>query len=337
MKLQENVSLCELTTMRLGGPAAFVATVTSRDDLAVAVAFARSKNLRIFTLGTGSNVIAGDRFDGLIILNKIKGVKILGDNQFHVGAGEILDDICALTVKKNLYGMECMSGIPGTIGAAPVQNAGAYGQDISQVVTELDVYDLQNNQFTTISRADAQFSYRHSIFNDFLTKGRYIITGLTIHLPNTPVDPENIYPSLKKYLDEQKITDYTPKTLRQAVLTLRASKLPPVTEIPSAGSFFKNPILDPKPARKFRRDFPEAPFTEVGDRKIKLFAGWLLDDMGLRGHRSHGMQLYSKNALIATNKSATNLDDLRAFAEDVIEKVYVRYGVRLEMEPEVLE
>ncbi|MCL2173981.1 UDP-N-acetylmuramate dehydrogenase [Candidatus Saccharibacteria bacterium] len=338
MKYQENVSLASLTTMRLGGAARYVAEILGQDDLVTAVEFAREHDLPWFVLGGGSNVVARGDFNGVIILNRIKGFEKLDEDDvsatYKIGAGEIWDSVVERLVDAGLSGVEAMSAIPGYAGSTPIQNVGAYGQEIADTLVELEAYDTDSDEFVVLDHDECGFSYRNSIFKDPATR-HHIITSMTLKLSKESPRPP-FYPSLQKYLDDNNITDYTSINIRQAVIAIRADKLPDPAETASAGSFFKNPIVSRAVADKLLADFPDAPHWEMPEDKQKLAAGWLIDQAGLKSYSAHGMQIYPKNALVVTNLSAKSADDLEKFKSEVITRVQEKFSVTLEQEPESL-
>jgi UDP-N-acetylmuramate dehydrogenase len=338
MKYQENVPLAELTTMRLGGAARYVVEILNQDDLVAAVEFAREHNLPWFVLGGGSNVVAQGDFDGLIILNRIKEFTKLDQDEtsaaYRVGAGEIWDSVVERLVAAGLSGVEAMSAIPGYAGSTPIQNVGAYGQEIADTLVELDAYDTDTDKFVTLSAAECGFSYRNSIFKNPATR-HHIITTITLRLKKALPQPP-FYPALQKYLDEQKMTDYTPANLRAAVIAVRAIKLPDPRNIASAGSFFKNPLVSRDTANRLLAEFPDVPHWSMSDGREKLAAGWLIDQAGLKGYTAHGLQIYPENALVVTNLSAKTADDLEQFKAEIIDRVHKVFGITLEQEPETL-
>jgi UDP-N-acetylmuramate dehydrogenase len=339
MKIQENIPLSTLTTMRIGGAARYVVTVESRDDVRSAIRFAEEKQLPWFALGGGSNVVAGQGFNGVIILNTIKGLEKVSDDAgsetYRVGAGEMLDDIIEKVCANNLSGIECLSLIPGTIGATPVQNVGAYGQEISQTLVELMAFDARTNEFVVLSNEECQFSYRDSIFKSQKDR-HYIICDITFRFTRQPL-ARPFYPALESYIEEHEIDDFTPSSIRQMVIAIRNSKLPPISETPSAGSFFKNPIVPRETANNLLAKFPDAPHWPMPDGREKLAAGWLIDQAGLKGYEQFGFQLYPKNALVITNISDNNTaENLAKFKAEIISIVQEKFGVTLEQEPESL-
>lgn len=338
MVVTEYRSLAELTTMRLGGQARWVVEVASRDDLIEALDFARERGLPWFMLGDGSNVIAHADYDGVIILCRIAGFEKLAEDDtsatYNIGAGEMWDSVVKRTCDLGLSGIEAMSAIPGRAGSTPVQNVGAYGQEIADTLVELEAYDTETESFVTLSRDDCHFSYRNSRFKNPVGR-HHIITSITLRLNKTWLTPP-FYPALEQYLTQQTATDYSPSTIRAAVIAIRADKLPPVDQVASAGSFFKNPIVTQANAEALLEKFPGAPHWPMPGDRTKLAAGWLIEQTGLKGFTKYGMAVYPKNALVLTNLSATSADDLDRFQADIIAAVQTKFGIVLEQEPENL-
>ena len=338
MHIQTNIPLKDYSTMRLGGIAEALTTVTTKDELQQALDWAAQRNKPTLMLGGGSNIIFSDGFKGLVIVNALHELTTLSEDDesavLRIGAGENWDDIVARTVAQGLSGIEKLSAIPGTAGATPVQNVGAYGAEIADVLTELEAYDTVTKKFATLLNKDCQFSYRSSIFK-LPTNRRYIITSITIRLSKHPPEPP-FYEALRDYLDKHHVTDYSPAALRSAVVAIRAQKLPDPHIVANTGSFFKNPLVTRGKLTQLQQDHPDMPFYEMQDGHIKLLAGWLIDQTGLKGYRSHGMKIYEKNALVFINESARNYDDLAAFRQEIIEKVETTFGVTLEQEPELI-
>lgn len=337
MQTHDNTPLSTLTTMRLGGPAQHVVTVTTRDELASLMR--DIGDAPYFVLGEGSNVIARDAgFAGTIILNRILDFEVLSHEEIHtiirIGAGENWDDIVARTVEMGLSGIEAMSAIPGTAGATPVQNVGAYGQEIADTLVELEAYDTTTGTFVTLSRDDCHFSYRNSIFKNPAHR-HHVINSITLRLSKQPMESP-LYASLQHYLDEQGIVDHSPRIIRDAVIAIRARKLPDPRIIANTGSFFKNPIVDSTQAETLQSQFSDIPQYYMSDGRIKLAAGWLIEQTGLKGFQDHGFKTYEGNALVVVNESASTYAALQAFKTEIVEKVHEKFGVTLEQEPETL-
>ncbi|MCL1929779.1 UDP-N-acetylmuramate dehydrogenase [Candidatus Saccharibacteria bacterium] len=334
MRIQKDFLLSKLVTMKLGGRASFVVTVRKKQDIPKALAFARSKKLPWFVLGGGSNVIGADFYNGVVILVKIGGIKRSDNYQWHFGAGVVLDTAIEKTIKAGSSGLECMSGIPGTVGGAPVHNAGAYGQELSDVVTSVEAYDVAKQEFVSLSHKSCKFEYLSSIFKNH--PGKYIITGLNVQL--RPSDPQMTlgHPGLKQHLKEHGVVKVSPKLLRRAVLNLRAERLPSLEKHASAGSFFKNPILSARKFAKFHKAFPGAPFDKQPSGEVKIFSGWLLEQAGLKGVEKFGFASYSENALVVINKSAKTLAELENYTQFASDAVFEKFGVTLERDPDII-
>lgn len=336
MDVMTNISLKQYTTMKLGGEARYMATADSASDVVSLYRNARKENLPIFVLGGGSNVITHDEvFEGIVLLNKIKGFEIISENDettdAKIGAGEVWDEVVEKAIGLGLQGVEAMSGIPGTAGAAPVQNVGAYGQEIADTLISLEAYDSKTDTIVTISADECDFSYRNSIFRD-KEKGRYCILNITLRLNKAEPKPP-YYASLQKYIDENDIREVNLSVIRVAVLNIRSEKLPDPAELPSAGSFFKNALVEKWKLEELQREYSDIPNYAMSDGKYKIPTGWLIDKAGLRGYRSHGMRVYEKNALVLVNDSATGYDDLAAIREEIVQIVFDKFGIKIEQEP----
>jgi UDP-N-acetylmuramate dehydrogenase len=336
MQMQNNVPMAKLTTMRLGGPARYCVTINKKNELTEVLDFANKNDLNILVLGEGSNVIVRDQgFNGVVILNRIKGFEVLQDGlTVKIGAGENWDQAVEKTAELGLSGIEALSAIPGTAGATPVQNVGAYGQDISQTFKELEAYNLETGEFETLSKNDCKFSYRNSSFKP-LTNRRYIIISITLKLSKTPMQPP-FYPRLQKYLEKNKVTSFTPMQIRKAITEIRSQILPDPKKVANTGSFFKNPIITEEDAEVLLAKFPDAPHWPMPDSQVKFAAGWLLEQAGLKGYASHGMKTHDANALVFVNMAAKSYNDLAKFQQEVVQKVMQKFGITLEQEPELL-
>ena len=313
-----------------------MATADSASDVVSLYRNARKENLPIFVLGGGSNVITHDEvFEGIVLLNKIKGFEVISETDettdVKIGAGEVWDEVVEKAIELGLQGIEAMSGIPGTAGAAPVQNVGAYGQEIADTLISLEAYDSKTDTIVTISADECDFSYRNSIFRD-KEKGRYCILNITLRLNKAEPKPP-YYASLQRYIDENDIREVNLSVIRVAVLNIRSEKLPDPAELPSAGSFFKNALVEKWKLEELQKEYSDIPNYAMSDGRYKIPTGWLIDKAGLRGYRSHGMRVYEKNALVLVNDSATGYDDLAAIREEIVQIVFDKFGIKIEQEP----
>ncbi len=333
MKIRENVPISELTTMRLGGAARYVIEVESEDEVAKAWAFAAEKELPVYVLGCGSNIIGRDGgFNGVILVNKIMGMGIAvpeanGMIDLYANSGELLDDFVTYGTQMGFSGMEALSAIPGTVGAAPVQNVGAYGQDIAQTLVSVRAYDNSLKKIVELPASDLDLSYRHSIFNSGDGAGRYFITKITVRLTRKELKPP-FYTSLQKYIEDNQITDFSPESIRKAVRAVREAKLPDPVEIASAGSFFKNVYLK-APEEIADAEKRGIPVWDGG----KIPSGWLIEHAGLKGQVFHGMRVSDKASLVLINEDAKNYADLAAARKEIIAIVREKFGFTLEQEP----
>ncbi|MDB5162552.1 MAG: UDP-N-acetylpyruvoylglucosamine reductase [Candidatus Saccharibacteria bacterium] len=336
MDIRTNIPLKNLTTMKLGGPARFFAEIHTPPELQELYQNAVSKQISVFVIGGGSNLVAQDAgYQGLVLRMRIPGFEILKDDIYStvikVGAGEAWDPIVAKTVQMNLSGIEALSAIPGTAGAAPVQNIGAYGQEISETLVSLEAYDTSNNTFVTLENSDCHFSYRYSIFRGE-EEGRYIITSITLELSKNQPSPP-FYDSLQAYLDEHAIKIITHQSVRDAVVDIRKEKLPDPAVKPSSGSFFKNTIVEQWKITDIQKTYPELKSYDMGDGKFKISTGWLIEKCGFKGQLIHGMRINEKNCLVLINESATGYSDLAEARDEIITKVRDTFQIQLEQEP----
>jgi len=352
LKIEENVPIRNLVTMRIGGPARFVITVTSKEEIPEAYQFAKERNLPVCVLGGGANTFAKDEgFNGVIILDRIMGISEVerpedespkdGDiAYFKAYGGEQWDDLVTYVSERGYSGIEAMAGIPGTAGAAPVQNIGAYGQEVTQVIVSVDAYDTKTGEFVVIPASEMKMSYRKSIFNSGENVGRYFIYATTVRVKKGQLNPP-FYRSLQAYVDEHHETDFSPLNIARMVKAVRNSKLPDPEKIASAGSFFKNVYLtdeeaDEAEARGIQvwRNAKEVGPDSPEKRTNLVNSGWLLEEAGLKGKVFHGMKVSEKAALILINEDAKTYADLAAAREEIANIVFEKFGFRIEQEPD---
>lgn len=336
MQIHTNIPLKNYTTMRLGGNARFMTDIHSVDELAQLCDQAATQNLAIFILGGGSNTIARDEgFNGIVARNRIMGYDVVDDNPntatIRVGGGENWDETVKKTVDANLSGIEALSSVPGTVGAAPVQNIGAYGQEVADTIVSVEAYDMQNRQVVTLTNEQCGFAYRHSIFRGE-SASRYCIVAVTFQLSkNLPQPP--FYAAVEKYFEEHSVTIFTPQTIRDAVMAIRKDKLPDPTERPNTGSFFKNAIIDDWLFKELLEQYPDMASYDMPEHRHKIPTGWLIEQTGLKGKLLHGMRIHDKNALVLINESATSYEDLASAREEIKDKVREQFRIEIEQEP----
>lgn len=341
MNIQNNVSLASYSTMRLGGVAAFLTEVSSVNELLEAVAWAKEKTLPVIAVGEGSNIIWRDEgFKGLVIVNRILGYELQAFDSdtanLTVGSGEPWDSVVERTVAAGYYTLAPLSLIPGTAGATPVQNVGAYGQEVSSCLMTLQAVDITTNQVVTQMASDCQFSYRTSRFKT-VDHGKFIITSVTFSISKTPPTPP-YYESLARYVRENNLTIKSPDDIRQAVIAIRNSKLPDPKIVANNGSFFANPIISEDALMPLLELYEGLKYWHLPDGQVKLSAAWLVEQAGFKNFSDEetGMATWQDHALVLVNKSAKSTADLLKFKEKIIATVTNKFGVTLIQEPELL-
>ncbi len=347
-RILERVPLAAFTTIALGGAARYVAQCRNDDEIAAAVRFARQKGVRLAVLGGGSNVIVPDEgFDGLVVKVETRGIQESSDaeeTRLSVAAGEPWDDIVAFATGRGLAGLECLSGIPGSTGATPIQNVGAYGQDVSETIIAVDVLDLASLEKRRFLNAECGFSYRGSRFKG-TDAGHYIVTGVTFRLLQHGI-PHVAYAELGKLLEQQRGHWPLPpgaqglRIVRDAVLFLRKKKSMVIDSSDpnsrSVGSFFTNPMVSLDTAATLRSRWPDLPQFPSGDQ-VKLSAAWLVEHAGFpKGFRSGGAAVSDNHALALVNRGTT-ARELLSLATRIQDAVRRQFSIQLEQEPVVLE
>lgn len=341
MDFKQNVSLADHSTMRLGGAADWLVEVNTKWQMPEAWHWAKQRDLPVIVIGHGSNIVWRDEgFHGLVIVNKITGYNNYAeDARSHyitAGAGEVLDVIVASTVEAGLTGIEALSLIPGTIGATPVQNVGAYGQEIAQTLMSVEAYDTENDKLINIPNEACGFSYRKSLFQTEY-RGKYLITGITLHLRAANPEPP-YYGAVQQYLEQNPVENVTPAVIRQAVIDIRNSKLPNPAEIANSGSFFANPIVSGGALVELRAAYPEMPCWPLDDGSAKIPAAWLIEQAGLKDNHDPetGMATWAKQPLVLINENAKTTADLLAYKAKIIGAVKAKFNLTLTQEPELL-
>lgn len=342
MSIQEDVDLKGYSTMRLGGKAQWLAEAVSDKDVQDLVLWAQKKHVSVLMIGQGSNIVWRDEgFDGLVVVNRIMGREIISEAAngaiVRVGAGEIWDDVVGWTVEKGLSGIEFLSLIPGTTGAAPIQNIGAYGKEVSSVLVGVGTYDIKNDAFDTVLASDCGFSYRDSRFKS-ADKDRFLVTHITMRLSKTNPEPP-FYESLQNYLSEYHISSFTPAVIRDAVINIRRDRLPDPSRVANNGSFFINPVIDLSKLEQIRQKYPDAISWPADDGNAKVSAGWLIEKAGFsKGYHDQqtGMGTWQNSALILVNEHAETTADLLEFKQKIVDQVKTEFDIELVQEPQLL-
>ncbi len=350
MNIQENVPLAQYTTFKIGGNARFFCIVKNGDELKDVIGFAKKNILPYFVLGGGSNILVSDKgFMGMVIKMEIQG-KSIDDTMINdqvmisAGAGEMWDDFVEYTVDQGFNGLENLSAIPGTVGAAPVQNIGAYGAEVGQFIYSVHALDTQTMKEIEISGHDCHFGYRNSLFKK--EKGRYIVVSVNFLLKKDgKVNTE--YKDLKEYFlkknDQLSIINnqITPAQVREAVINIRWNKLPDWNLWGTAGSFFKNPVISQAHFDEIKvkypglPGFPEASNTGGHEDLVKIPLGWVLDNVcKVKGIMRGGVGTYEKQALVIVAKAGATAGEVVAFTQDLMKQVKDATGITIEAEVE---
>jgi UDP-N-acetylmuramate dehydrogenase len=346
VQLLENISLAPLTTLKIGGPARYLVEAANVAEIQEAVAFARSRHLPLFILGGGSNLLVADSgWPGLVLRVAITGVEQqprhneYGKVIFDVGAGESWDRFVSRAVMSRCAGIECLSGIPGSVGGTPVQNVGAYGQEVSEAIASVQVFDLRDGQIRELCREACQFGYRSSIFNT-TERGRFVV--LRVKFALTPEGKPHIdYADLKRHFAGRETTPNLAET-REAVRHIRALKgmliVPSDPDCLSAGSFFKNPVLtetqhEELKGRAAARGLSVPSYAALETHK-KISAAWLVEHSGFaKGYGMGRTGISSKHALAIVNRGGATAAEIVALKDAIQHRVEEIWGVHLEPEP----
>lgn len=339
--IRENVRLAPYTTLRIGGIARYFADIDHEEQLGEALHFAQARKLPTFVLGSGSNVLIADSgFAGIILHPVNKGITFHKPKKeaalVTVAAGEDWDRFVQQCVARELAGLECLSGIPGLVGATPIQNVGAYGQEVSETIVSVRAFDRQQNHVVELSNKECQFSYRASLFNT-TARDRYFVLAVTYKL--TPHGAPTLhYADLQKHFAGQALPPTLPE-VRQAVLAIRKSKgmviVPHDPDCQSVGSFFKNPLVTPeKLAQVEAAASAPVPRFPAAQGQVKIPAAWLIEQAGFHKGYEHGrVGISSKHTLALINRSNAKASELVAFVAQIQQQVQARFGLVLVPEP----
>lgn len=336
--MQENVPLSQHTTLRVGGPARFFVEAKTIRDLSDAVAWAQANGLPICALGEGSNMLVGDKgFPGLVVKVSLKEIEWAslrgGFMEVSSGAGENWDSFVGETVSRGLSGLENLSYIPGSVGAAPVQNIGAYGVEVGEYISWVDAFNTETLVIERLSRKECAFSYRSTIFKTG-EGAKLIITRVGFKLP-LQAQSRLDYKDVREYFDERGKRNPSPADIREAVTSIRKNKLPDIHSVGTAGSFFKNPLIAPDHYGRLRSVFPLLPGFPQPGGNVKIPIAWVLDHMlHLRGARFGTVGFHERQVLALVHYGRGTARDVKDLEERVARDVKEKTGITLE--PEVV-
>lgn len=332
-----NYSLKNHNTFGVAAKAKYFASFSSEDELAELLKDDICRTEPLFILGGGSNILLTQDFDGLILANNIKGIEIIAEDRkstsIAVGAGEIWHDFVLWSIQQNLSGIENLALIPGLVGASPMQNIGAYGAEVKEVITKVSYIEIESGAKKEITNSECNFSYRNSIFKDEL-KGKVVITKAVYKLSKTPLNNTKygaITDELKRLNKEP-----SPEGIAQAVINIRSRKLPDPKVLGNSGSFFKNPIIKTSLFEELKKEFPEMIGYKISETQTKIAAGWLIDNAGLKGYRKGDAGVHKNQALVLVNYgNATGLEIIN-LATKIQQKVKDKYGISIATEVNIL-
>jgi UDP-N-acetylmuramate dehydrogenase len=325
--VRTSVPLAPLTTFHIGGPARHLVEARTEEDLEAALAYARERQLPLFILGAGSNILVGEAgFDGMVIRMTMQNIRF-EDDLLIADAGARWDEVVDAACARNLYGIENLAGIPGTVGGAVVQNIGAYGAELAPSFVYADVI-MSTGEKRRLMASDARFAYRTSLFKEH---PEIVIVSVALTLRSDGI-PNVSYADLSRAADSG-ISLTNPTEVASAVRAIRAKKFPGAGEGGTAGSFFKNPVVEAREAEALRARFPELPAFAQPDGRIKLSLAWLLDHaLSLKGYGTHAVRLYEKQPLVIVTREGARASDVDALANEIAFRVYDAFGVRIERE-----
>jgi UDP-N-acetylmuramate dehydrogenase len=337
MKILENYSLKNHNTFHLDVYAKKCVIIENTDELKTLNQIIG--NDKFLILGGGSNVLFVNDFDGVIIKNEIKGKEIIDENDEYVNvkikSGEVWHEMVMWSVKNNWNGIENLALIPGTVGAAPVQNIGAYGVEVKDVLQNVIIYNFETKKIEVLNNDQCKFSYRNSIFKNEL-KGKFFILEIVLQLRKKNHIYHTSYGTINTELEKRNIKEINPQIIAEIVMDIRKSKLPDPEKIGNAGSFFKNPEVTKEQYLELKNKYPDIVAYPLENGNYKLAAGWMIEHCGLKGYEYKGAAVHDKQALVLVNKNNASGKDILELAKIIIQKVFDKFAVKLEPEVNII-
>ncbi len=334
--MTHNVSLRPYNTFGVEATAAAFVEVASVDELRAAL---RQATRPVLVLGGGSNILFTQDWPGTVVRNRIRGIEVVRRFPHRLwvraGGGEVWHDLVLWAVRQGLGGIENLSLIPGSVGAAPVQNIGAYGVELKDVFVSLEAVELATGHLRRFTRRECRFGYRDSIFKQH-EKGRWCITAVTLSLTTDRHRLNTSYGDVARTLASMGVAHPTPADISEAVVRIRQTKLPDPAIIGNCGSFFKNPEVGPEVWENIRQQYPNAPHYPLPNGHIKVPAGWLIEQCGWKGRRVGNVGCYEKQSLVLVNHGGATGQEAYALAQAIAHSVAERFGIALEPEVNVL-
>jgi len=338
MNIQQDIDLQSLNTMALPSRARFYAKATTVEEVKKALRWAKKNNQVVNVLGGGSNCLPPSNLKGLVLQPLLRGVELLKSDNRHVwvkaAAGENWHRLVQYCLARHYYGLENLAYIPGLVGAAPIQNIGAYGVELKDVFYSLEAVNKQTGEIEIFDSEACQFAYRESIFKGVL-QNQYVIISVTLRLKTHAVINDH-YPALKAALAGLRRSVITPELVAHTVTEIRRAKLPSPLQLPNSGSFFKNPVISNAIAEQLRGLYPDLAVYDIDREHKKIAAGWLIDKSGWKGREVFDVKVHDQQALIIVNPKKMPLENIMRLARSIQSNIRTRYGIELEQEPQVL-
>jgi UDP-N-acetylmuramate dehydrogenase len=337
LQIQENVSLKKFNTFGIDANARYFAEISHEDELVELFADPQWMHMNRLVLGGGSNMLLVKDFEGLVIRLNIRGIEHRISHQdvfVEVGAGEVWNGLVNFCVDRNYGGIENLSLIPGSVGASPIQNIGAYGVELKDVFESCRAFEIATSTFRTFTKTDCKFGYRESVFKTELA-GQYIIVSVKFHLSLKP----NInlkYGAIEQELANRGITQPTIEDVSEVVSYIRVSKLPDPSTIGNAGSFFKNPVISAAQFEPLHQNFPDVVNYPTADGQVKLAAGWLIEQCGWKGKTVGNTGTWKNQALVLVNHGGATGEEVYSLSSQIIDSVYTKFGVMLQREVNII-
>jgi UDP-N-acetylmuramate dehydrogenase len=338
MNIIENYPLLKLNTFAVDVKAKYFISINTVNELIELTKTKVFKDLQLLILGGGSNILFTKDFDGLVILNNIKGKEIIDQTQesifLKIGAGENWHELVMYTVDNGWGGIENLSLIPGNTGTAPMQNIGAYGVEIKETFVELEALEISSGKIVKFNNSDCEFGYRESVFKNKM-KNQYIILNITLELKKNPVLNIN-YGDVKAILESQNIINPSIKEVSNTIISIRQSKLPDPKIIGNSGSFFKNPIVSLNQLEFIKKKYPNVVNYKINENEFKIAAGWMIERAGWKGKKFNNYGVHEKQALVLVNYGLANGMEIFNLSEEIILDIKDKFGITLEREVNII-
>lgn len=333
MQIQENVDLLGLNSFGVSSVAAYFAEIQQVEDLAPAIAFARQQHLPLQILGGGSNTLFINDYPGLVLHINNRGIERLQQpGRVRVAAGENWHEFVTDCLNQGLHGLENLALIPGTVGAAPIQNIGAYGVELQQFFVELEAFDLSSGERRHYNSEQCEFAYRDSIFKHTLNQ-RAVVLSVTLQLHESTATNTS-YPALREQLGSEQAS---PRQVFDAVCRIRSAKLPNPDELGNAGSFFKNPLVSLAKYQQLKSRYPDIPMYQTEEQGlVKIPAAWMLDAAGWKGRQRGRAAVHEQHALVVVNLGGASGDEILLLAQEMSQSILEKFGIGLEPEVRIV-